>query len=239
MPAATQAPKTTGAGGARKRPPAKSLPPVTVQRLEESLKLVERTYEAQHEGSLGKMQDYLERNREATRRPMTADEAFRQVAVWQQSVQQDVPDPARLAAEVQQSGVYVAKEPESRELLYVGLAAAAPALLDAVREFTVLIEMPTDVFEEACETDTLQARLEDAADEMRQVHLPKARERMLAAFQHWGEEAGFGSGEALRRLWEALNVGLQQAAVMVTHEVSQSKSFTDSLVPTGGPDGTS
>lgn len=225
--------KTTEGKRAGTKMPA--LPPVTVQRFEETLKLVERVYESQNEGALGKMQDYLDRNREATRRPITAEEAVHYAGILRNMVEQDVASPA----ELQNSDLYVAKEPSPQELLIASLASAAPALLDALRGFTALIEMPADVFEQAADGNVLGETIAEHSAALRKISMVEGRERMQAAFAHWGKESGLPSGEAASRLWQAASVALQQAAVTVTRDLSHDESSTDSLAPIGGLAGTS
>ena len=214
---------------------AAKLPPITVGKFEAAAVLLERLYEAHQEGFIQRMQDYRDRHREVTRRPLSADEATR----YATAMREVLGDQADSAEALQQSDLYAYDEPQAMEVLAAAGLATAPALIDAARQFTALIEMPRDAFAKALDDDRLEEQIAQDAAALNDLTLTEARERAAAALGHFGEQTGAGSGEAVRSLIETVTGALEQAALRVTAETSQRTSSTDSLEPTAGPAETS
>jgi hypothetical protein len=215
--------KTTAAGG-------KKLPAVTVARFEEALKLVDRIYEANVESSLTRLQDYRDRHRAATQRPLTAEEAVRWAAVARDILKEEPYTPADLQA----SGLYEYDQPGAKELLVAGGLATGTGLLDACRQFVALMELPATTFVEAYDTDMVQDAVEAAAAKFAHVELQEAKQRTSAALTHFAAFQDGAPGEVLRSLIETVTGALEQAAVRVSAEVSQQLSVTDSVGSTDG-----
>lgn len=235
MAASKQAARAKSSGG----PAAPVLPPVTVARFEESLRLVERIYLSQQEGFLQQMQDFRAQHRDVTQRPLTAEEATRFAAAMS-DVLADGTDPAEYAAQLQNSDLYAYEQPGVRDVLIAAGMATAPALVQAAGKFVALMEMAPDRFVACFEDGTLPDAVDEDARALAHVPLAEARARTVAALEHWAAEAGVSSGEALRSLIEAVTGALEQAAARITATngtgLSElSRSSTGSPAPTGGP----
>lgn len=217
-----------------------ALPPMTVQRFEESLQLVEAIAKAERSGFLAEMQAFRDEHRAATRRPLTAEEATRFAAAMVDAYAGEAPE--QVAGRLQGSELYGYEDPSPREVLTAAGLATAPALLRAVRSFVALIEMDPERFETACESDALPAVIEGDADILSRATMTEGRARALAAFEHWGKEVGVDSGEAMRRLIETVTGALEQAAMRVTAanlSPGLSHLSTSSPAPTDGDGATS
>jgi hypothetical protein len=215
--------------GAGQRKPA--LPPVTVAKLEETGKLIERLLDENQSLFIRKGQAYKDAHREGTSRHLTAIES----AHIAKLIAEDGQDVLRLAEEVQASSASVYDEPDQREILLATGAAVAPAFLEAVRRVVALIEMPADQFEAACEEDRLTDAIEVAAVQLRKLELSQARARASAAFAHYAKSAGFESGEVLslpvQAVWQALT-----SAMSHLMDDKDSSQLIDSAASTDGPD---
>jgi hypothetical protein len=217
-----------------------SLPTITVQRFEESLKLVERIAEEEQSGFLKRMQDFRAEYRQSSDRPLTAEEATRFAASMADAYSDEAPED--VAARLQRSELYAYEDPEPREVLVSAGLSTAPAFVRAVRQFVALIEMPAATFTEAFEHDTLEGAIEEGRRALGNIAMSEARTRTRAAFEHWGTEVGVASGEAIRRLVQTVMGALEQAASRVTAanlSPGLSHLSTNSPEPTAGPAETS
>lgn len=210
------------------------LPPVTVAKFEAALLLLERLFDAQQESFLGRMQEYRDRHREVSQRPLTAGEAA-DIAVAMKEV---LGDQAQTPADLQASDLYAYDMPDSRELLAAAGLATAPALLGAVRQLVALIEMPSVEFKKAHADDLLPEALEEAAGKFDDLELVVARKRTTDAVAHFATAAGSGDnpGEVLRALIQTVMGALEQAAERTMKDTaSQLASSMLSVEPTDGP----
>lgn len=225
--------KTAASGESR------ALPPLTVARFEQATLLMEKLVDENTDVFVGRMQAYRERQRAATSRRLTADEAAGVAAGLAASLSDDA-DLVSVAEDVQSGELRAVDEPGAHEVLLAAGVATAPAFLNAALRLVALIELPADIFEAAYEDDTLDTAIELHVKDLRALDLDEARARAVSALDYLSEKAGAGSGEGLRLLtrvvWQALN----QAAEQMTPVISSGlASLTDSRPPTDGPTGTS
>ena len=220
-------------------PKQPALPPLTVARFEQATLLMERLVDENTDVFVGRMQAYRERQRAATSRRLTADEAAGVAAGLAASMSDDA-DLVSVAEDVQAGELRAVDEPSAHEVLLAAGVATAPAFLNAALRLVALIELPSDIFEAAYEDDTLDAAIEAHVKTLRALDLDEARARAVSALDYLSEKAGAGSGEGLRLLtrvvWQALN----QAAEQMTPVISSGlASLTGSPPPTDGPTDTS
>jgi hypothetical protein len=208
------------------KPVARRLPPVTVARFEEAGSLLERLVEEKADVFLAAGQRYRDRHASAARRELTAEEAGEIAAGLAASL--DTPaDLVDLAAKVQQSDLRAVPPPAPQELLFAAGLATAPALIELIRRFVALIELPAVEFEEACETYTL----DDALD---------APARASAALEHFAGATGRTPGEAWALLARTVGSAFMEAMRQLAPTLgSGSESLTGSAPSTGGPAGPS
>lgn len=216
------------AGAAEQAAPA--LPPLTVARFEEALRLVDRLYEANVDTALARLQDYQERHRSATGRPLTAEEAVRWAAVAHDILKHEHHTPA----ELQQSGLREYDPAGPWELLVAGGLATAPALLDAFLEFVALVEMDADKFRQAYDSDMVAEAVSRDAQQFAHLPITEAKERIRLALEHFTAFQDGEPGEALRSLIQTVTGALEQAVVRVSSETSQRSSSTGSAESTDG-----
>lgn len=236
-------PPSTAKPGARKgagRSPSRNgtapkvkLPPVTVAKLEETGRLLERVVATNQSLFVQKGQEYRTIHREGSSRPLSPLEAAQVAAVLADE------NTVETAQQVQDGTLRAYDEPDAREILVAAGLGAAPAFLEACREVVALVEMPSDEFRTACENDTLEQAIEARMRDLRYLELREGRERASAAFAHYAESAGFKPGEALslpvQAVWQAL-----QGAMSNLTDVSPLSQLTDSAASTeGSPDPTS
>lgn len=238
---------------ARKAPAPKQtpLPPVTVARFEEALALVEELVDEQTDVFVAKGQQYRERHRTGTDRPLTAVEAAQIASV----MAQDGLPPVTLAVAVQESELRAYDEPEAKEVLLAAGAATAPAFMGAVKRFIALIEMPAREFQSTREQSeppnadelsdeeveaylaalpSLSEAIDARVREMDNVDLGDARDRANRALEHFAAAAGAASGKALGLMTRALFQALEQAATSLGLTVPQSVSLIGSAPSTDG-----
>lgn len=145
----------------------------------------------------------------------------------------DSEDKLAEAEQIQQSGLRAYDEPDQREILFQAGIATAPAFLEAVRQVVALIEMPADIFEEACEDESLQDAIDTAAKELRTLEVGDGRKRAAAAFSHLAVSSGVEPGEAwrlpLQAVWQALN-----NATSELKDASALSQLIDSAASTAG-----
>lgn len=215
------------------------LPPVTGARFVEAARLLERLADQQSDRFLDRMQDYRDKHVEATRRPLTADEAA-QIAAAMAAAGDEKRKPEAVAAGLQKSSLYAYDQPSTSELLMAGGLATVPAFFETAVRFAALIEMDPDRFEEARESDNLDDALDEAVAELQQLDLPDLRERGSQALAHLAAKAGTTPGEAwallTRNVWGALKDAADQ---MSQQSASTWSSLMGSPEPTAGRNGTS
>lgn len=227
--------KTAGASGGQSR----ALPPLTVARFEQCTLLMERLVDENTDVFVGRMQAYRERQRSASSRRLTPDEAAGVAAGLAASLEADA-DLVQVAEDVQAGELRAVDEPSAHEVLLAAGVATAPAFLNAALRLVALIELPADVFEAAYEDDTLDTAIEDHVKDLRALDLDEARARAVSALDYLSVKAGAGSGEGLRLLTRSVWQALNQAAEQMTPQIlSGLSSLTDSAPPTDGPTGTS
>lgn len=227
--------KTAGSG--RQSP---TLPPLTVARFEQATLLMERLVDENTDVFVGRMQAYRERQRAASSRRLTADEAAKLAVSMRLALDDDDRDVVALAEDVQAGDLRAVDEPAPMEVLLAAGVATAPAFLNAALRLVALIELPADIFEAAYEDETLDVAIELHVKDLRALDLDEARARAVSALDYLSEKAGAGSGEGLRLLtrsvWQALNQAADQMSPQILSGLS---SLTDSAPPTDGPTGTS
>lgn len=206
------------------------LPPVTVGKFQAALLLLERLFESQQESFLTRMQDYRERHREATSRPLTASEAAQYATAMREVLGEQAPSPADL----QNSDLYGYDQPGTQELLAAAGLATAPALVDSCRQLVALIEMPSARFRQAQDDDLLPEAIEEAAAQFDDLELAEARDRTMAAISHFSIAAGAGErpGEVIGSLIQTVMGALEQAASRATQSANSSIVSPEA---TGGP----
>lgn len=214
-----------------------ALPPMTVARFEEAMRLVERLVDEHTDVFVGAMHRYRERAREGTSRGLTAVEAAQVAAGLAEHLGAEDPETLTVLAErVQGGSLRAVDEPAASEVLLAAGLHTAPAFVGAALDVTALIELPADVFEAAYDEGTVDAAVADAVKVLRREPLSVMRSRAEAALGHMGQEAGVPEGEGLRLLaatvWQALN---QSMTTMAPNLGSGLSSLTGSLDPTGGP----
>ena len=234
MPAQKTPGRQSARGGARARTPqaAAKLPPITVAKLEETGRLLERLVAENQQLFIDKGQAFKEAHREGSSRPLTPLESAQVASVLSEAA------PHKLAQEVQQGDLRAYDEPQGREILMAAGIGVAPAFVAAVRSIVALIELPAEDFENACEDGTLDEAIRERATELRKLDLAEGRKRASAAFDHYAKSAGFESGEALRlpvqAVWQALSGAMDHLV-----DVAESSSLIDSAASTAGPAETS
>lgn len=224
----TAAKKTTGV-----------LPVVTVARFEQALRLIDRVYEANVDSTLRRLQDYRDRHREVSQRPLTAEEAVRWAAVARDILQQQAEQEGAAGwepSDLQQSGLFEYDQPQPPELLVAAGLATGTALLDACRQFVALIEMPADRFREAYDSDVVAEAVDQDAQALAHVDLKEAKQRTSAALAHFAAFQDGEPGEVMRSLIQTVTGALEQAVVRTIRETSSPQgSATASAESTGGP----
>jgi len=229
MPPVKRAGTSRGAGrSATPKPP--KLPPVTVARLEETGRLLERLVATNQSVFVERGQAYKDIHRKGASRPLSALESAQIAAAL------DSEDKIASAEQVQQSELRAYDEPDSREILVAAGLAVAPAFVEALRQVVALVELDATTFEQACEDDTLDQVVEGAADELRNLELGDMRTRAAAAMAHYARSAGFEPGEAwglpVQAVWQAL-----QTAMGSLVDASASSQLTGSAESTEGSPG--
>jgi hypothetical protein len=228
MPPVKSAGTRKGAG--RSTP---KLPPVTVAKLEETGRLLERVVATNQSLFVQKGQDYREIHRAGSSRPLSPLEAAQVAAVLADD------NAVQTAQEVQDGSLRAYDEPDSREILVAAGLGAAPAFLEAVREVVALVEMPSENFEAACENDTLELAVAERAKLLRLLELGEARERASAAFAHYAESAGFKPGEALSLPVQAVWQALRGAMSSLTDDSRLSQLIDSAESTAASPEATS
>lgn len=218
------------------KPPA--LPPITTARFKEAMSLIEALGDGELPGLfIDRAQEYRTRHREGTKRPLTAAEAA-QIATG--LAQGAIPDVERVV-EIQQSDLGGYEEPDPREILFAGGVATAPAFVESMLRFVVLVEMPAIEFMAAREEDRLDEVLDTAvkALDYEEVDGPNGtRARTSRAYEHFAKAAGAPSGKTLGLFMQAAWKALEQAVTRLGL-TSPPSSLIGSPPPMDGPDETS
>lgn len=215
--------------------PRVKLPPISVAKFEEAMRLLERVVTEKTEIFIEKADAYRAAHRDgSTPRPLKPEEAAQVTA----GLAHDLDPTLRVAmsVDVQESELRAYDEPAAQEVMMVAGVSTAPEFLDAVREFVALIEMDPDAFKDAREKGELDDAVRRAAADMAYIDLKtEGRPRAQAAMLHFSEAAGVdGSGEAWALISKAVTAALRQAM-----SAPQSESPISSLVDMGGDDSTS
>lgn len=213
------------------RPKKASLPPVTVARFEECLRLVERVVAEKQSVFVEKANEYRETHREQTTRPLSALEAAQITAAMADHLKVGE-DPGGAIADIQASGLRAYDEPDTREVLLAAGVATAPEFVNAVQRMVAVIEMEPDQFRQAREAgeEELDAAIGAAVCEMSYLDMETdARPRAVAALDHFSKAAGAGSGKGMALMAQTILKALGQAMSALP-----STSSTSSLVDTGG-----
>lgn len=230
--AGTQARKPQTGRATRPAP----LPPISVAKFEEIGRLVERLIEEKTSVFIDNQQVYRDAHREGTRRPLNAAEAAQIVASLGEALGSELDEnPLKAVADVQTDGrLFAYDDPQPLELLLAAGISTAPALIDATKRLVALIEMDTETFKQARESDQLDDAIDDAAKETEYEPLPDGRARAARALQHFADSAGVEPGEAMRLLSRVVGQALGQAMQITTAGISDLASLIGSLEPTGG-----
>lgn len=223
------APKRSPASNGK--PKQTVLPPVTVARFEECLRLVERVVAEKQSVFVEKASEYRETHREQTARPLSALEAAQITAAMADHLKVGE-DPGGAIADIQASGLRAYDEPDTREVLLAAGVATAPEFVNAVQRMVAVIEMDPDRFRDAREAgeERLDEAIDDAVRDMSYLDMESdARPRAVAALDHFSKAAGAGSGKGMALMAQTILKALGQAMSALP-----STSSTSSLVDTGG-----
>jgi hypothetical protein len=208
------------------------LPPVSVARFEEAQHLLERIVAENTDTFIAAGQAYRAQHREGTGRPLNAQE----IAVIAAGLGVSLKDANE---QVTEAGLTHHDQPEPQELLLAAGVATARKFTEAVRQFVALMELPDDIFEEACESGTLDEVVLDAAAELRKADLKEdARPRATRAMEHLADAAGVAPGKAKALLTGPVMQALWQAMTHLTSETASASSIS-SAASTAGTDGRS
>ena len=207
---------------------AKTLPPITVAKLEETGLLLERIVQENVDAFVAAGQRFKEAHRDGSSRPLQPGEAM-QLAV---AMTDDEDTRIGLAEQVQVSELRAYDEPSPIEVLAASLGPMVPALSQGARQLIALVEMPADVFQEADEAGTLQDVVDERAKPLRAlVSVEELRERLLLVGEHYAAALGVTLGEATRLLtqtvWQALTT-----AMATLSSGSRPSQLTGSAEPT-------
>lgn len=219
---------TAGEGTAAK---AVVLPPVSVAKFKEGLALLEQMVTENRRAFIEHGQEYREAHRDATLRPLNAEEAASLAAGFPN----DPRSPEELAAAFHDGDLRAYDEPMPLEVLAHAGAQLAPALMLAGQRLTVLMEMNDEEFEEARESGNLLYALDERVVELDKGGLRQARERAQAALEHLTGEMGVEQGKVLGLLmgsvWRAFSEAIQ---TLIPRDQWTSSSSTASLASTDG-----
>lgn len=206
-----------GAGSAKGLP---VLPPIALGKFETLLHLTEQVLAENRSQLAVKMREFADEHHDATKRPLTAEEAVKAAAIMRDVVKEDVLDPVKL----QNSDMYAWDRPQPLELLVSAGLSTATTLVEVLKRFTVIVEADTEEFLEALDRD-LDDYLESKTKALVAVPLGEMRARTEAALNHFAAEAGYASaGKALRPIVATAMRALTEAATTVTQEIQVTPS---------------
>lgn len=212
------------------------LPPITVAKFEEALRLVEAIVEEKTSIFVEKANAYREVHREGTSRPLNAQEAAQITAAMADQLGNVAENPGGTIARIQDSELRAYDEPDQQEVLLAAGISTAPEFVDAGKRLVALVEMGDSEFRAAHEADTVDDALDEAVKGMAYLNLQtEARPRAIAAMAHFSQAAGAGGpGEAWALISRAVLQALNQAM-----SASPRSSVTSSLIDTDGDEQTS
>lgn len=214
---------------APRAPRAPVLPPVTVARFEEAMRLLEQVVDEQTDVFIARGQAYREKHRDGTSRPLSAEEAGSIAAGL--AVAHGEP-PIAFAEQLQASDLRAHEQPEPVEVLLAAGVATAPAFTTAVLRLVALVEMPAIEFRAHVDDGTLSDALDAACEELRWVDLAEeGLGRAHAAFEHFARAAGVEPGKAVglvsRAVWQALNQAMSSLGVSASSSSTGLPASTD------------
>ncbi len=225
--------KQTGEG----RP---ALPPVTVAKLEDGARLIERLVQENASIFGENIRKYREERRESSTRPLTAAEAAQVAAAMGSVVEENggvsplAENPGKVLADLQNSELRAVDEVPVQEVLLAAGLATAPAVLSATKQLVALIEMPSDAHREAREGGTLDTAIDADAKTLDYLELTEGRDRARLALDHFQSAAGAAEGEGLSLIVNMIGQALGQAVQAAPNLGSAFASLTGSPVPTDG-----
>jgi hypothetical protein len=207
-----------------------TLPPMTVARFGACLTLMEHLVSEKADLFLAAAQDYREKHRTHSSRPLTAQEATSFAAVMAQGIESV--DTVAAAEQLQASTLRATDEPAPQEFLIAAGVATAPAFFDAALQLTALVELDADAFETAYEDGTLDLAVVEKKRELQALDMrTHGRVRAMAALDHFTQAGGGSPGEALglltRLVGQAFSTAMQTLGPLL-------QSTSESL--TGSPD---
>jgi hypothetical protein len=210
-----------------------ALPKVTVGKFEHASRLLERMARENTSVFVAAQAQYLATHREATQRPLKADEAAQVASAMAEAIGTDLAeDPGATVAKIQASGLRAYDEPQPQEVLLAAGVATAPAFLKLVQRFVALIEMPCEDFEQGDVDDRLDEVLDQRVAELRRAELDDARARASRALAHFGAKAGVDGPKAWGILGQTILGSLIEATRMSGLTGSGLSSLTGSAPPT-------
>jgi hypothetical protein len=211
-----------------------ALPMVSLARVEEGTRLVERLFKEKADLFIAAGDEYREMHRAGSSRTLSHQEAAQVAAAMSQT------PTVGLIEEVQASSLRAYEDPTPQEVLLAAGLATAPAFLDAAKKLTALIELPQEEFDTACETDTLDEVVAAAAAKLGKIAAVDARARATRALEHFAKGAGTSPGEAWGLLTRMVGQAYSQSLQIIGASMTPgSPSLTGSPPSTDGPAETS
>jgi hypothetical protein len=207
------------------------LPKVTVGKFRRASELLERMARENTSRFAGAMGDYRAEHRERNSRPLNPAEAAQLAAALAESMPEVAEDPAAAAAQLQASDLRAYDEPQPQEVLFAAGAATAPAFLELATRFMCLVEMPSDVFKQACREDELDDRLDEAVAELDDVDVAEARERAGRALAHFSGKVGVSGPKAWELLGRTIVGSLLEAAKRTSPSTQSSLTSSAASTP--------
>jgi hypothetical protein len=202
--------------------------------MEEFTLLIERAVSEKTSVFIDAQNDYREKHREATDRPLTAQEAAQIAAAMTDALGKNVQDdPGGAVRQIQESGLRAYDEPTGVEVLFAAGLATAPAMLDIALQLVALIELPEDAFEQAREAATLDDSIAEARRALSKLPVADARSRAIKAVDHLTSAMGVAPGEAVRLVTRLVGQAMGQALQMNPQLGSALSSLVGSLDSAG------
>jgi hypothetical protein len=208
------------------RPAAPALPKITVMRFEDAGQLLERLYDDNVDTFIARGQDYRDRHRGATSRPLTVQETVMVAGGLSATI-------AEAQEQIDEAGLTNHDEPSTGEVLLAAGLSTAPAFMRSVRRLVALIELDPDVYRQAREQglDGLWAAVDAAAEQLLELDLDEGRARAQRALEHLADSAGVPAGKA----WGLVANTVWQAMSQAAHQLGErmrSASSTSSAAST-------
>lgn len=212
-----------------------ALPPMSVGRVADCMRLVEALVSENIELFGGNIAKHRDARRQSSERPLSGIEAAGVAAAL--GVDPESDDAVKRIEEVQASGLTATDEVPMQEVLLVAGVSTAPAAIEAACKLVVLVEMPDDEYRAAREAgeDKLREAIDKAAKAF-ELDTPagEGRERGKLALDHFQIAAGVDSGEARSLIFRTVLEALGQAVENSPKLGSTLASLTGSLEPTDG-----